>query len=355
MGLVKSRAGRHFRALLRYGTLLRLWNIGIVEIERHLKRSRLHGHPYIAVIDPLNVCNLKCPFCPTGRGALPLPPGRMPLDRYREVVDRLAPHLVKLILYNWGEPFLHKDILEMIRHAHMKGIATAVSSNLNVLPEGGGEALVRSGLDDLIVSCDGLTQETYSVYRRGGSLDKVIAHLHDISEARKKLKSRTPFIELQFLVFRHNEHEVAGFREFARRIGADTARIARPYVNLESTEIQPARNPEYVRPEYLEGKESEPTHANIFSPDADQATCITQNPPPLSCFWPWRAVVINWNGQVDPCCGKNYHMPFGNIFEETFEAVWNSPAYIAAREWIAGKRGRNDWPDIVCRGCGGYR
>jgi len=81
-----------------------------------------------------------------------------------------------MILYNRGEPFLHKDILSMIRYAHERRLATAISSNLTILPDGGGKAVVQSGLDDLVVSCDGLTQETYETYRRGGNLERVLSN-----------------------------------------------------------------------------------------------------------------------------------------------------------------------------------
>ena len=351
-----SRIRRHLAALLRYGTPYRLWNLGLVELERLFRKRKLWGRPYILVIDPLNMCNLRCPFCPTGQGTLPLKPGRMPLERFIQLVDRLAPHVIKLILYNWGEPFLHKDILSMIRYAHRKRIATVISSNLNVLPEeGGGEAIVQSGLDDLIVSCDGLTQETYEIYRKGGKLERVINNLRDVAEAKRTLKSRTPVIEFQFLVFRHNEHEVDQVEEFARHQGADFARLAKPYLNLSSQEIQPAQNPDFVRSQYLAEEVTSDPRLDIFSPDADPEACAALHPPPLQCYWPWRALVINWNGQVDPCCGKNYRMPFGNIFEQSFPVIWNGPAYTDARDWIAGRKAEKEWPNIVCRGCGGYK
>lgn len=346
-----SRIRRHLTALFKYATLRRLWNFGVVEYERLLRKSQMRGYPYVAVIDPLNICNLKCPFCPTGKCELPIKPGRMSFGNFQEIVERLAPYLVKLILYNWGEPFLHSDIIPMIDYAHRKKIATVISSNLNIMPEGGAEALVRSGLDDLIISCDGLTQETYEVYRRGGKLEKVLANLHAISEARKKMKSRTPVIEFQFLVFRHNEHEVKQVAHFARKHGADFARIAKPYLDFSSSEIQPAANPENRR------EQSQDVFGNhdIFSPDANQEICVAQNPPPISCYWPWRAIVVNWNGQIDPCCGKNYLQPFGNILSQSLDEIWNGDEYKSARDWIAGRKEGVSFPAIVCRGCPGYK
>ena len=346
---------RHLSALLRYWTLRRLWNIILVETERILGKSELRGRPYIIIVDPVNSCNLRCPFCPTGRGDLPLKPGKMPLDKFKKVVDASAQNVIKMILYNWGEPFLHKDILSMIQYAHSKRISTAVSTNLNLMPDGGGEAVVRSGLDDLILSCDGLSQETYEIYRRGGNLEKVLSNLKDVSTAKKRLNSRSPVIEFQFLVFKHNEHEVPHVEAFAKEHGADFVRLTKPYVNLDYEEIKHADNPEFVRRQYLQSTGSESIELDIFSPEGDQEACALHYKPPIECFWPWRSMVINWNGQVDPCCGKNYRQSFGNIFEQSLSEIWNNRFYRYARAWIKGKAENDPEMKIVCRGCPGYK
>ena len=348
------RLRRHIIALIKYATPFRLVNLLRLEAERISGRTRLKGRPYIIVIDPINVCNLKCPFCPTGYGGLPLKPGRMELDLYKMFIDQIARHTIKLILYNWGEPFLHKDILSMIRYAHRKRIATVISTNLNVMPTGGAEAIVKSGLDDLIISCDGLSQRTYEIYRRGGDLSRVVANLQSIAEAKSKLRSQSPVIEFQYLVFRHNEHEVGRVESFAKDRGADFVRICKPYLNMDSEEVKPATNPAYVRNQYLDATKSQSPDLDIFSPGADQEACVAENPPPLKCFWPWRSMVINWNGQVDPCCGKNYLSGFGNVFEAPFEKIWNGPLYRYARGWIKGRRKNDKRFLIVCRGCPGY-
>lgn len=342
------RVRRHLAALSRYATAGRLANVVRVETERLLKRDRLSGRPYMLLVDPTNVCNLKCPLCPTGRGDLPLKNGKMPLDSFRAFIDQIAPHTLKIMLYNWGEPFLHKDILEMIAHAHKRRIATALSSNLNRLPKAGAEAVVRSGLDDMIVSCDGLSQETYETYRVGGKLEDVLANMRAIAETRKRLGRKSPVIEFQFLVFEHNEHEVPEVERTARANGADFVRVMPPYIGKNKAGIQPARDP-YFRRNYSEEDEPDP-----FERDADLDTLAARNPPPLSCFWPWRSMVVNWNGQADPCCFKNYHQPFGNVFEQPFDEVWNNDIYRYSRRWIAGKAQNDSRFRIVCRGCKGY-
>ncbi|MEO7210912.1 MAG: radical SAM protein, partial [Chitinophagaceae bacterium] len=67
---------------------------------------------------------------------------------------------------------------------------------------------MESGLDRLIISIDGTTQDVYQQYRRGGKLDKVIAGARNIVKWKKELKSKTPFVFFQFLVVKPNEHQV---------------------------------------------------------------------------------------------------------------------------------------------------
>jgi MoaA/NifB/PqqE/SkfB family radical SAM enzyme len=352
------RLRRHLAAAWKYQTPRRLWNLLRVEAERLAGREVVKGRPYILIVDPLNVCNLKCPLCPTGTGDLPMKPGKMKVDQFKSLIDEVAPHTFKLMMYNWGEPFIHKGILEMIGHAHSRRIATAVSSNLNVLPDGGGEAVVRSGLDDLIVSCDGITPDIYEKYRRGGKLENVTRNLREIADARRRLRSSTPRIEFQFLVFRHNEHQASQVEAFARGLGADFVRLTSPYVDEASDEFQTAVNPEFVRSVYAGREKGAPLASHKednFHAEGDADLCAKKNPPPLKCFWPWRSMVINWNGQVDPCCFKNYRESFGNVFESGFEEVWNGPVYRYSRRWILGTATGAPAQSVVCRGCGGYK
>lgn len=346
------RLRRQLGAAWRYKTARRAANALLAEWERLRKVERPRSLPYVFVIDPLNTCNLKCPCCPTGRGELPLKPGKMKLEQFQALIDQIAPHALKLMMDNWGEPFLHRDIIGMVAHAHSRRIATAISSNLNILPEGGGAAIVASGLDDLIVSCDGITQETYGRSRVQGRLDKLTLNLKEISAAKRAAGSRTPHIEFQFLVFKHNEHELPEIQRFARDLGADTVRFARPFVNPASG-IEPATDPRFASKDY--NAEGSALKNDIFERDADQAACVQENPGPIECFWPWRAMTINWNGQVDPCCGKNYLQSFGNALETPVAELWNNETYRYARRWIAGSTNGDEPRAIVCRGCPGYR
>ena len=365
----RKRYLRHGISLLRYSTFYKLRNLARVEWENFRKRERVSGLPYITVLDPTNVCNLKCPVCPTTRAELLQPSGRIATEKFQELVDRIAAHTYRLILYNWGEPFLHRQIISLITYAHQKRISTSISSNLNLLPREGAEALVLSGLDDLVVSCDGLSQETYQRYRVGGELAKVVTNLNAIRDAKKTLGRSNPSIEFQFLVFQHNEHEVEQVYDFALRNGADTVRLVRPVLDLNLPSIKAAADPAYVRPEYLALQTPLPlTDQNqddvVHASASDQPQQLHQNDhektdassllSPIHCYWPWRVLTVSWNGEIDPCCYNNQLGSFGNIFDQPVIDLMNGEKFVYARNRIAGRASPDGFDDVICKTCDGY-
>lgn len=365
----RQRYKSHLVALGRYSTLRKLANLMRVEWERWRGKDVVKGLPYVVVLDPTNVCNLKCPVCPTTKGTLAQPSGRIGLDEYRRFVDAIAPHTYRLILYNWGEPLMHRQIVELISYAHKARISTMISSNLNILPREGAMALVESGLDDLVVSCDGLTQETYERYRVRGQLNNLTTNMRAIHDAKQRLRKATPRIEFQFLVFRHNEHELYRVEDFARHLGADTVRIVRPAVDMDSQDIQPANNPDWVRPEILEqlqvSREAdakpdkmrlETGHLeNDLRPQGEREINRTfRLLDPIDCYWPWRVLVSSWNGDIDPCCYHNQLGSFGNIFEQQLTELINNDKFTWARRRITGRGTDESHDNIICKGCSGY-
>jgi MoaA/NifB/PqqE/SkfB family radical SAM enzyme len=365
----RKRYFRHAVSVLRYSSFYKIRNLARVEWERFRKKEKVTGLPYIVLLDPTNVCNLKCPVCPTPQGKLLHPSGRVSVENFEALVDRIAPHTYRLILYNWGEPFLHRQIIRLLGYADQKKISTSISSNLNLLPREGAEALVLSGLDDLIVSCDGLSQETYERYRVGGVLEKLVANMNAIKQAKKKLGRSNPNIEFQFLVFRHNEHEADRVHEFATRHGANTVRLAKPSVDFAIPDIRPAVNPAYARPEYQVLQVAAPaaiqneeiakpipdrTHSKESNSGCDQDSIDSGLLAPIDCYWPWRCLTVNWNGEVDPCCYNNRLGSFGNVFDQPLIEVINNDKYLYSRRRIVGKASAAGYDDIICKTCKGY-
>ncbi len=206
--------------------------------------------PTYLTIDPFSACNLRCPLCPTGNGTNTLRKGTLQLDVFKHIIDEIGTYLYNIDLFNWGEPLLNKDIYDMISYAHERHILTSISSNFHFFDEAAAERMISSGLDYLILSIDGATPKTYKKYRVRGKFKRVVENVRILTETRKRLGKKTPYIFWQFLVFRHNEHEIEAARELALELGVDEFKTEHAYLPVATRaegEAWIPRNPEHTR------------------------------------------------------------------------------------------------------------
>lgn len=185
------------------------------------RNLRVSGMPWSYSIEPTNLCNLNCRECASGLGLLNRKKGVMSYEDFMTVADQIAPFALNCFLYFQGEPFLNKDFLKMAEYADKKKIFIATSTNGHFINKETAEKTVLSGLDKIIISLDGNTQENYSAYRKGGDLEKVIMAVKELSEAKKRLKKLTPVIEVQTIVNKINENELKNIKSLAFSLGAD--------------------------------------------------------------------------------------------------------------------------------------
>ena len=199
------------------------WNwtkvISSFYLTKWTRRPIQWGVPVSVSFEPTTSCNLRCPECPSGLRAFTRPRGMLEMNFYRNMIDQLAPELLYLSFYFQGEPFLNPDFLDMVKYANSKKIYTATSTNAHYLDDDNARRTVQSGLDRLIISLDGTTQEVYRQYRVGGDLEKVLAGAANIVKWKKKLNSKTPYVFFQFLVVRPNEHQMEDAKNLALKIG----------------------------------------------------------------------------------------------------------------------------------------
>ena len=320
-----SLAWRHGGDFLAHATPRKVLNALRMRAQMRLRRTVVEGYPYEMQIDPNNVCNLRCPLCPTGQRTHERPAGQMPFERYDRLLREVAPYLFKVRLYSWGDPLLHEAIHEMVALASALNVGTQISSNLSrPMGEADADRLIRSGLELLKVSLDGVTADTYRRYRIGGDFERVVANVRTLARRKRALGSRTPTIELQFIVMRHNEGEVGQLEALRRRLDADRARQVPVAINVldpEQRRTYLPRDPALSRYDYRRDCQ-------------DKYLSGTR-----VCPWPWTSAVVNWDGTVSPCCVFEGHdTEMGNAFGAGgFREVWNGPAYRRARSVLSGK------------------
>ncbi len=313
-----TRFKRHALSIFKHSTPKKLFNLAVIELERKRHCVQVKGLPYYYIIDSGNICNLRCPLCPTGTREIDRDRKLLGYDQFAKIIDKISPYAYEVSLHNWGEPFLNKDIFKMIRYCRRKNISNNLSSNLNVRNIDA-EELVLSGLEYLVVSLDGLSQDVYSTYRVGGNIETVFNNLKKIIRTRKKLKKKYPLIEWQYIVMKHNCHQLEEAKKMAEAIGVDLIRFIPVGFPIDAPD-----KPELAQrwfPDFAGNSQKEALTGRFL-----------QKPIPGGCFYLYRSMTIHPDGHVAPCCVVYKKKDdFDTIFDKPLEAIWNNQKYQSAR------------------------
>ena len=291
------------------------------------------GMPMAVSVEPTTACNLSCPECPSGLKSFTRPTGKIDVAVFQQQIDALQHTLIYLSFYFQGEPYLHKGFLDMVAYASSLGIYTATSTNAHFLNEENAKKTIESGLDRLIISMDGATQASYTQYRIGGDIEKVIAGTKEILLWRKKLKSKTPYVVFQFLVVRHNEMEIASIKKMAKEIGVDD-------VWFKTAQVYDYQNdPNQLIPTIAKYSRYTQGSDGLVQPKNKMAN---------HCWKMWHSNVITWDGKVLPCCfDKDAKHELGNVQQEQLNVIWNSNNYQEFRKELMKSRKNID----ICSNC----
>lgn len=317
-------------------TIVRLWNALKVftsfQEASFTQKLQHRGFPISISIEPTTSCNLRCPECPSGLRSFTRPTGMLQTELFEKVIDHLAPTLSYLTFYFQGEPYLHPQFLPMVKYASLKGIYTATSTNAHYLKDEAAKQTVESGLDRLIISIDGTSQDTYQSYRVGGDLSKVIEGTKNIIAWKKKLKSRTPHIIFQFLVVKPNEHQIPEVYRLAKELGVDEVKLktAQIYNFEDGSDLIPSID-QYSR----------------YQKSVDGKYRI-KNSLDNNCWKMWQSCVITWDGKVLPCCfDKDAQYVMGDLTKNTFEEIWGGEKYHDFRSTLFKSRSEIE----MCKNC----
>jgi radical SAM protein with 4Fe4S-binding SPASM domain len=302
-------------------------------LSRWLNRPIQWGYPVSISFEPTTSCNLRCPECPSGLRAFSRPIGMLEKNFFTRTIDEIHKELIYLIFYFQGEPYLNPDFLEMVKYASDKGIYTATSTNAHYLTDEAAKKTVESGLDRLIISIDGTTQEVYKQYRIGGNIDKVLEGAKNIVKWKKELNSKTPFVFFQFLVVKHNEHQIEEVKKIAREIGVDEVRFKTAQVydyQTDPNSLIPTID-KYSR--YKKNTDGSYTAKNKLA---------------NRCWKMQHSNVITWDGLVVPCCfDKDATHQLGNLKNQSFKEVWKNDNYKQFRSELMKSRKNID----ICANC----
>ena len=282
-------------------------------------------------IEPTNHCNLKCPECPSGLGALTRPIGLLSPEDFRNWIDQIKDTGFFVQLFFQGEPYINKNIAQMIRYAQEQNIYVSISTNGHFINEKNVDHILENAPDKLIYSVDGLNEETYQKYRVGGTFKQADSGLRLLIKKKKELKKKKPYIEFQFIVMRQNENQLKDVKKYCKSVGVDKLVFKTMQISSYENAIEfLPKNPKFRRYKLNDGQFS--IKSNLKN----------------HCFALWRTSVITWDGKVVPCCfDKDAAYSLGVLNGSKFSDIWVSDAYNKFRSLVLTDRVKNS----ICTNC----
>lgn len=321
--------------LYKYFTFKRFFNaikiITSFNLSKIFKKPIVWGLPISYSIEPTNHCNLKCPECPSGLGALTRPLGLLKFDEFKNIIDQIYSTGFYIQLFFQGEPYINKQLPEMIEYAQSKNVYVSISTNGSFINEKNTNRILSKAPDKLIFSIDGLDEKTYQVYRVGGTFKQADEGLRLLVQKKKEMKLSKPFIELQFIVMKQNEHQIQHVFEYGKEVGVDK-------VVLKTMQVSSLENAKHFLPS------DEKYRRYILNDNSFQIKGKIEN----HCFALWRTSVITWDGKVAPCCfDKDVDFELGLLNGKSFQSIWLSEKYQNFRKQILDNRKKID----MCKNC----
>jgi radical SAM protein with 4Fe4S-binding SPASM domain len=293
---------------------MRAWNRAKLLWGYLARRPKLAALPVEYIVETTAKCNLYCPMCPRETHKQPK------ADMSGAVFERLAREsgstAEHMMLIGLGEPFMDPHIFERIELCHQHSISTLLSTNGTFLDERIAERLLASPLEQITLSFDGATKESFEFYRKGAKFEKVRDNFVRFARMKQARRSKMQVV-VQMVRMERNAAEVADFARFWSAVpGVDQIRI----------------------------KEDE---TNLMRPEAGHAAEDWKHP----CHYLWRGpLYVKQNGDVYPCC-QSYMLdggPVGNIGTQSLPEIWNSDEMQRMRELhVARRAGEID----VCARC----
>lgn len=321
--------------LLKYFSVKRFYNavkiLTSFTLSRIIRKPIVWGMPISFSIEPTNHCNLKCPECPSGLGALTRPLGLLRSDDFKNWIDQIKDTGFYVQLFFQGEPYINKNLPEMIKYAQQNKIYVSISTNGHFINANNIDKILEAAPDKLIYSVDGLDEETYQNYRVGGTFAQVDSALRNLVKRKRQLKLKKPFIEFQFIVMKQNEHLLEKVKTYCKEVGVDKLVFKTMQISSYENALKfLPTNKKYRR--------------YIIDDNSFRIKAEVKN----HCFALWRTAVITWDGKVVPCCfDKDADFTMGILNGKSFYEIWNSENYNKFRKSILTDRKQNK----MCTNC----
>jgi radical SAM protein with 4Fe4S-binding SPASM domain len=308
-------------------------------------------------MDIVNQCNLRCIMCHFSSAEFfKRKKQEISPEEFARVAEQVFPLCSYVSLSLSTEPLLHRKFGELLRIAGRYKIPFVyMHTNALLLNDRIIDQLIESKFNEVCISIDGATKQTYERIRVGANFERLIANIEAINRAKKRAGARLPRLGFNVVLMRSNIAELPSIIRLAHDLevegvgavhmvpfaaavadpGEESLRLHKDLCNRMLEEARAAAEKYHVRvtlPDRFEGgAETTPVSRRGDEHRDLRFLPLQAAPAQASCFFPWHFVGLDSVGNLFPC-GWWYNEPaMGNLLTESFEQIWNNEQYYRLR------------------------
>lgn len=331
----------------------------------HVAKERTplaEAEPVCLYLETTNRCNLLCTTCPRTFEDLE-PPADMSWPLFTSIVDQF-PKIARVVLHGVGEPMMVRSLPRMIRYLKDRGVYVLFNTNGTLLTQRAGRQLVNSGLDELRVSLDAATPESFVRVRGRDFFTRILRNVRAFTALQSELKCATPRVSLWLTGLRETLAELPAFVRLAHEIGVFEVYLQRLVYFPESQGLARPESALFEQANAAEEaliREAEEVARSLgvafnASGATEPAASLRQQDdeqPWSLCRRPWTLMYFTAHGKALPCCIAPFSMrgyasfTLGDATQESLREIWNGPRYREFRRALL-----TDRPPATCAGCG---
>jgi len=278
------------------------------------KMALFRDKPHRVMVENTNICNADCVFCPHKK--MKRKTGVMPMGLFKKIVDECANTEIGYVtIYGFGEPLLDNKFVEKVKYAKEKGLSrVTTNTNAAFLTKDKAKVIIEAGLDEIYLSFDAATKETYRKIRPNLNFENVTKNILSLIEEKKSSQLKKPLIYLSFVESEINRYEAGVYerkwRDLVDGISFSIAHNWTGEVNFGCAEESFFRDP---------------------------------------CRLLWTDMVVSWDGKVPLCCNDYENkIILGNAKEQSIAEIWGGEKLKKIRE----KHQKGEFKDIaICSSC----
>jgi MoaA/NifB/PqqE/SkfB family radical SAM enzyme len=279
-------------------------------------------------------CNLKCTMCEisywTEKG------GDLKSENLRKMIEHL-PKLRRVDFTGVGEALMNRRFFDGIGILKSRGLYVTLNDNFTLMNEQVARRIVELGVDQIFLSLDGATKDTYEQIRAGANFDKVIANAKRLVRIKREMRKKQPEVKINTVVCSTNYRELPAIIELAHEIGVGMVQLVNVITFENTSELQTATLRREVGSKIQEARDRARELAILVKVE------LFDKLPVQQCDFPWKRNFVTYDGYVHPCCYTTQNgdrmahnsRSLGNLVDRSFDELWNGEVYSAFRKKMA--------------------